>query len=312
MSDVDETVADVYRPATREMIKELNALLAERKVLFLISGGGLSSIRERITDRLDKELRHRVLVAHCMGAEVWGFEADGRLKEAPYYGIYDTLLDDDGKTRWREVVAGTVKRFGLSTYDTQPKEDFRALTRRAPLSIMLADRGPQITLEFVNAVDLSESEKRRIEKELGINIPLFHDAYDLRPVVMDFLREEYRREGLPIAPKLGGTCALDSILSGVDKTRAIEFVLSHDSILKQLDIDREAISEADEIEIWGDKYAQKKGGPDFDMCRAVSRKVRALDFRREDPHDLPQGYNIRLWDGEKELHHGLLEYLSSR
>lgn len=28
--------------------------------------------------------------------------------------------------------------------------------------------------------------------------------------------------------------------------------------------------------------------------------------------ELPEGYNIVLWDGEHHLHHGLLEYLQSR
>lgn len=69
LADVDETIADVYTQATPEMIHALNSFLAEGKALFLVSGGGLQSIRERIIDLLRPELSHRVIVAHCSGAD---------------------------------------------------------------------------------------------------------------------------------------------------------------------------------------------------------------------------------------------------
>ena len=37
-----------------------------------------------------------------------------------------------------------------------------------------------------------------------------------------------------------------------------------------------------------------------------------IDFRKEDPAELPIGYNIWIWNGKKELHNGLLEYLQLR
>ncbi len=77
LADVDETIADVYTPATKDMINELDRFIEEGRILFLVSGGGLQSIRERIVDLLKPENRHRVLVAHCSGAEVWGFETGG-------------------------------------------------------------------------------------------------------------------------------------------------------------------------------------------------------------------------------------------
>lgn len=48
------------------------------------------------------------------------------------------------------------------------------------------------------------------------------------------------------------------------------------------------------------------------MCLAVSRQARAIDFRNEDKEDIPQGYNVQIWKGKKQLHDGLLEYLQSR
>jgi hypothetical protein len=46
------------------------------------------------------------------------------------------------------------------------------------------------------------------------------------------------------------------------------------------------------------------------MCLAVDPKVRAIDFRKEDESEFPKGYNIIVWEGDKHLHEGVLEYLN--
>ena len=58
LSDVDETIADVYTKATPEMIHELSRFVEEGRALFLISGSGLQSIRERVVDLLKPGIRH--------------------------------------------------------------------------------------------------------------------------------------------------------------------------------------------------------------------------------------------------------------
>ncbi len=312
LADVDETVADVYTAAHPDMIEQLNQLLSEGKVLFLISGGGLQSIRERITNRLKPELRHRVLIAHCSGAEVWGFEKGGSLQREPYFGVYDQQLTEDQKMHWREVVAQTIFEFQLQTFPTQTKESFIQVSKGNPFAVMLADRGPQITLEFVNSVDMTEAQADFIGRKIGRKPGKLQGSYDFRMQIMKRLESLFEDAQLPITPKLGGTCALDMLLKGVDKTKAIKFVLEHENILADLDIAKADINEAQEIEIWGDKFSQTKGGPDFQMCLAVSPEVRAIDFRQEDISDLPAHFNIVLWDGQEHLHRGLLEYLKSR
>lgn len=312
LADVDETIADVYTNATPDMIHELNLFLEEGRVLFLVSGGGLQSIRERITDALKPELRHRVIVAHCSGAEVWGFEKGGEIKSAPYYGVYEGHFTEEQKRKWREIVNLLIEKFHLKTFPTQPKPNFIEASNADPLSIMLADRGPQITFEFTNSTHLAMDQKQHIEKETGIEIPMNHDTYDLRYPVMDEAIKLYAEAGLPVKPHFGGMFALDHIINGVDKTRAVKYVLEDEHILSELGISTKDMEHANEIEIWGDKFSQKKGGPDFHMCLAVSPDVRTLDFRQEVAEDLPEGYNIQLWDGEKHLHEGLLEYLQSR
>jgi len=312
LADVDETVAGIYLQATQAMIYELDTLLEEKKVLFLISGGGLQSIRERITDLIDPKLRHRVIVAHCMGAEVWGFQKNGDLNGKPYYGIYDTCLTAYQKKQWRIIINDAILKFHLKVFSTQPQEEFIRQSNGDALTVMLADRGPQITFEFTNSVHLSDSQKEYVEKKLNIVIPKFDDSYDLRVLVINYLNSKYQDAHLPIESRFGGTSSVDNIIGGVNKTKAIHFILSHSNILQNLDFEKNDIKESDEIEIWGDKFGQKKGGPDFDMCLAVSPKVRAIDFRKESPDEIPKNYNIQLWTGKKELHSGLLEYLQSR
>lgn len=312
LADVDETIADVYVKATPEMIVELDKLLDEGKILFLVSGGGLQSIRERIVDLLKPENRHRVIVAHCSGAEVWGFEKGGEIKSHPYYGVYEDHFTDDQKKKWRDIVNVIIEKYHLKIYPTQPTASFIEKSMGDPLSVMYVDRGPQITFEFVNSTNLTPDQKGKIETELGIEIPQNHGTYDLRYPVLAQAEQLYKEAGLHIKPKLAGTMALDNVIEGVDKTRAVKYVLDNKEILADFGLNREDMRDDQEIEIWGDKYSQKKGGPDFQMCLAVSPKVRAIDFRDESVDGLPEGYNIVIWDGDRRLQGGLLQYLESR
>jgi hypothetical protein len=68
--------------------------------------------------------------------------------------------------------------------------------------------------------------------------------------------------------------------------------------------------EAEELEMWGDKFSEQSGSDKY-LCYALPALVRALDFRDEDLAELPQGYNIQLWKGKFRLHEGCLEYLNS-
>lgn len=312
LADVDETIADVYINASPEMIHELNKFLEEGRAIFMISGGSMPNIRERIADLLKPELRHQVLIGHCMGAEVWGFEKGGELQSRPYYSLYEGHFTEEQKVTWREIINTLIERFQLKVYPVQPKKEFKELTNADPLSVMLADRGPQITFEFVNAVNLTSQQKDDLEKKLQITIPLKYNTYDLRYVVAEEGDKLYKKAQLPLKMQLGGTMALDSLIEGVDKTKAVKFVLEHENVLNHIGLSQSDLKDENAIEIWGDKYGQKKVGVDFHMCLAVSPKVRAIDFRDEDVVDIPKGYNIQIWNGSYRLHEGLLEYLQSR
>lgn len=62
----------------------------------------------------------------------------------------------------------------------------------------------------------------------------------------------------------------------------------------------------------GDKFSVVKGGTDRHISEALPKKVRSISFRQEDPKEFLEGFNIVVWDGQKHLHEGLLEYLKSR
>jgi hydroxymethylpyrimidine pyrophosphatase-like HAD family hydrolase len=94
ISDVDETIADLYVRATPEMINELEKILDEGKVLFLITGQSIKSIQWRIVDHIKKDLRKRIIVGHCSGAEVWGYKDNGKLRRAPFYSYYQNALTE--------------------------------------------------------------------------------------------------------------------------------------------------------------------------------------------------------------------------
>jgi hydroxymethylpyrimidine pyrophosphatase-like HAD family hydrolase len=312
LTDVDETIADVYKPAEPEMTAELSKLLHEGKTLFLISGGGLPSIRERIVDFITPNLRRQIIIAHCSGAEVWGFDKKGDLHKEPFYGIYEGKFSNTQKKLWRKIIKEVLDRFHLKTFPTQPRDEFIKNSKADPLSIMLADRGPQIAFECTNSIDLSQKQVHAIERELNISIPSHHGSYDLRIPMMQEAERLYKKHKLPIHPQFGGIFSLDHVIDGVDKTKAIHAVLMNKDVLSHFGLKREDINDAEEIEIWGDKFGQKKGGADFLMCLAMSPNVRAIDFRHESEDDIPQGFNIQIWNGAKTLHHGLLEYLQSR
>ena len=191
VTDVDETIADVYTPAKPEMINELNSLLEEDKVVFMVTGASLDQVQRRIIDRLIPEKRYQVLVSHCSGAEVWGYNKDGSRNEKPFYSKYDEALSKEQKEKWRDVVKQIVNEFKLSTHNTMPVKDFVDKTHNNPLDVMLEDRGPQITLEFVNAYDLTDDQLEMLETE----VPETHGHHDLRIPVMEMAEKLLKEAG---------------------------------------------------------------------------------------------------------------------
>jgi hypothetical protein len=308
LADVDETIAEVYAPAEPEMIEELTSFLREGRKLFMVTGGSIKRVQADITDRLPPELRRDVLVSHCSGAEVWGFAEDGSLRDEPFYSVYEDNFSDEMKKAWRDAVNQLVTEFGLRPHPAQPKVDFWNSIGRDPLDIMLDDRGPQITLEVVNGIDLTGDELER----LPYHVPATRGKYDLRAPLMQRAVELFKASNVPITPRQAGTFALDLAVEGASKTTSIHKVLSDPHVLSTIGLTPEDMQNPQELEVWGDKFSVINGGTDRHMSEALPPEVRSIDFREEDPSELPEGFNIVIWDGQHHLHHGLHEYLQSR
>ena len=43
----------------------------------MVSGGSLQRMVSGITDQIAPELRRHIIISHCSGAEVWGFDSQG-------------------------------------------------------------------------------------------------------------------------------------------------------------------------------------------------------------------------------------------
>lgn len=306
-SDVDETIADVYAPAEPEMIVELSAYLQDGGKLFMVTGGSLARVQRDITDHIDPSLRHDILISHCSGAEVWGFTDTGSLRDEPFYSVYEETFMPAMKEAWRDVIVQLVGEFSLRTHPVQAVKDFQNTIGRDPLDIMLDDRGPQITMEVVNGIDLTDEQL----SSLDYSVPLTHGRRDLRTVIKDRSVELLNEANVPITPRFGGNFALDFAVEGVSKTTSIKSVLTKPEVLSTIGLQLEDVQNPAELEVWGDKFGVN-GGTDKYMSEALPPEVRSIDFREENPSEFPEGYNIVVWGGKEHLHNGLLEYLKSR
>ena len=308
VSDVDETIAEVYTPAGDAMITELSSFLRDGGKLFMVTGGSLKRVREGITDFIEPLLRRNILISHCSGAEVWGFDENGNLRDKPFYSIYEYTFTTETKETWREIVAQLVQEFSLRTHLAQPKVTFWEEIGHDPLDIMLDDRGPQITMEIVNGIDLSPAQLA----ELSYEVPLTHGKHDMRAPIKDRATELFAKAGIPISPRFGGNFALDFAVEGISKTTSITSVLEKPEILETIGLSIDDLQDTQSFEIWGDKFSVLHGGTDRHMSEALPTEVRSIDFREENPSEFLEGYNIVIWHGEQHLHDGLLEYLKSR
>jgi hydroxymethylpyrimidine pyrophosphatase-like HAD family hydrolase len=306
ISDVDETIADLYIDATTQMIKELNRLLQQGIKLFLISGQSVSSIHRRIGAFIDPLLRKNIIIGHCSGAEVYRYSDDGVLDDKPLYSLYESRLDAQQKFKFREVISALINEFHLNVYPAMPIKVFKLQANDDPLAIMFEDRIAQITFEVVNGYSLTIQQVTR----LGLIFPQEREPYDLRDLIMQRAQYVLGEAGVPIEARLGGVFAIDFVIAGASKTKAIQFVAGDEKLLVSLELPPHILKAPELIEVWGDKFG--RGGSDSQMSLALPPAVRSISFRKEDISEFPFGYNIIVWDGSKRLHEGLEEYLQAR
>jgi len=307
LTDVDDTIAPPHEVASPEICQQLEQVLAAGAVLFCLSGSSVAGVNERIVKAINAELRYRILIGHCNGAEVWGYDRKGDLLVKPFYSAYNDRLNQDQKLRFRETVHQLIREFNFQTHPVMPRPQFQQTTLGDPLAIMFDDRKAQITFELHNAHDLQPDQIALLQ----IKVPLHQGKRDMRTPVIDRANELFEQYDVPITARRGGVAAIDMTVEDVSKTTAVEFVLHQSSLLSNLGLNSEEIlHDPNYLEVWGDRFSESNG-TDWQMSVALDPQVRSIDFRSEDPGQFPPGYNIKLWDGQKQLAEGLLEYIQS-
>ena len=197
VSDVDDTLAEIYVSAKEDIIQGINALLKKGKKFFFISGQGESNIFSRVVSHIDPAYRGQVLMGTCSGAEVWGF-SEGELAPAPFYSIYEEKFSPEMKLEWRNIINQTLSAFGLQPVHTMPRGEFDRFSGGKPEIIMYEDRRAQITFEVVNACSLTEEQYARFKAAS----PYMAESRDLRISI----REKYTHHGAPCGRFRRGFC----------------------------------------------------------------------------------------------------------
>jgi hypothetical protein len=301
LSDVDETVADLYRPAEQGMLDALAQLLDQGIALVLITGQSVDNVEQRVVMRLPARLRRQIAVGGCSGAELWGYGSDGARKAAPYYTVENTLSPAQ-KNAWRHVCSQLIDEFHLVPSPPGPPDEFKRRHGDELWQVMFEDRGPQITFEFPNAYALSEAACDALQHRTGTSF----EGRDYRIPVQRRAQQLLEAHAVPVTPRIAGMFALDLAIAGIDKARAVAEALTHKA-LDDLGLGPTP-PRREEMEVWGDRFSQSSG-TDWLMCKPIDRGVRAISFRDEDPAEFP---DIQRWDGERRLHAGLLEFLENR
>jgi hypothetical protein len=220
--------------------------LAVVKTKAVTTTQSIESMQWRITNFIRPELRHKILMGHCSGAEVWGFTTDGSIRTSPFYSLYENALTDEQKQVWRRIVAQVTEEFKLQIFPAGPLAEFKAKAGNNPLAIMLEDRGPQITLEVINGYDLTPEQEAALE----VSVPNTHGNLDLRVPILERLDILLQEAALPISPRLAGVFAIDLALKGVSKTTAIKTILNNTEALGAVGLSVSDLK-PEHMEVWG-------------------------------------------------------------
>lgn len=291
VSDVDDTIAEVFRPATQDMVLALEHLLQRGVILFLISGQSISNVFRRVLLPMNPILRKQVVVASCGGAEVHGFDADGSLRAEP---LFSSGSDPDRRidqTAWREIVNQLIKKFDLLALPLMDMATFRTSSQGNPLAVMLDDRHVQLSLDFVNWT-------------------FQPPVVDIRPSLAEEANHAFRRAGMDLEARVAGEVAIDFGLSGVDKGLPIRKFIAWGPEFRNELPHRIVLAKPGQAEVWGDRFSAHQDRSDLAMALALPPGSRKICFRNLPANDTAPCPGLRVWRGRFYLHEGLLEYLT--
>ncbi len=301
ITDVDDTVAEIFKSATDEVINELNKVLSEGKIIFFISGQGIHNIYSRVISHLDKKYMKQVLVGHCNGSEIYQFDDNGDIVEEPIFSVCNLYSENLDKTKMKAVVNEILEHFSLIPLPPMPLEEFKLRSENKPNYIMLDNRNVQISIDFVNTIDSCKFKNIDIEN---------NESRDIRQIVAKEAEKIIAKYDIPIESCIAGTCAIDFIYKGVEKGLPIRHLIKFGKEFKNDLPNQISIGSENEIEVWGDSFSGKNAS-DRKMSYALPKEIRSISFR-EINEKIKDGYNVVEWNGEKRLNEGLLEFLFYR
>jgi hypothetical protein len=291
ISDVDDTIAGVYQPAAPGMIAALKRLLGHGVLLFLVSGCGLANLNRRVVGRLPAALKRQVLVGHCNGAEVVGFDERGEPYERPLFSAAALPAWRIDPIAWRLAVRQLLQEFDLVPYPVMELEAFRAASHGDQRAVMVDDRGVQLSLMFGNRL-------------FGSPPP------DLRPELVARAHEHFRRRGLGAVGRIVGVDGVDFVADHVHKGLPVRALVAYGPAFRDELPERIVLGHPEEAEVWGDRFGAGDQGADLCLALALRPGSRVISFRPLAPKDRLHGTPIRCWPGGRQLHEGLREYLA--
>jgi hypothetical protein len=245
VSDVDDTLAPPFRDISASLAHALTRLVGKGTNLFLVSGQGIGNIERRVVRAFPRPLRRRILVGHCHGAEVFGYDRAGRRVVTPLFSVRESAAMEGVCRKVATIVTNVLTDHGIAA--SSP-------------GILLEDRGVQVTVDFPG-----------------------HPAADRREELVTTLNDRLREARLSVEARRAGHLGIDIVARGVDKSLALSRLLTplspRGGTTYRLTMpDGQVTGDWDGIEVWGDQFSPPDLDADLRMLAALPPGVRAVNF----------------------------------
>jgi hydroxymethylpyrimidine pyrophosphatase-like HAD family hydrolase len=286
ITDVDDTLAPAFGCMRHDVAQSLSTLIRRGARLLLVSGQSVANIFRRVIVRLPPELRRHILVAHCNGAEVFGFSDGGQL-------ISPCLWSSVTRSQLAElritlhIVKSALNEFGLT-----PSQARSLHGRQGKTAAILDDRRVQISIDIIDRATGDTDQELRSNIAARINKLLAEHTIS------------------SIEARLGGVSGIDCLPSHVHKGLPVRALTGGgDGATPTPFAATIGFSQRAVCEVWGDQFSVRQNGADTLMAVAAPPGTRALSFRSLPLCDVPEIPRMRVWPGPHYLDAGLADYL---
>jgi hypothetical protein len=243
VSDVDDTLAPPFRDISATLAHALRRLVGNGTILFLVSGQSIENIERRVIRAFPRPSRRNILVGHCHGAEVFGYDSSGWRVIPPLFSMRESAAMEGVFGKVLTLVTGVLSDHGIAA--SSP-------------GTLLEDRGVQVTVDF---------------PVLGVS------PADQRAVLITALNDRLAEAGLPVEARMAGHLGIDIMAHGVDKSLPLSRLLDDAGNSYRLTMpDGQVTGDWDGIEVWGDQFWPPDLDADLRMLAALPPGIRAINF----------------------------------